>query len=103
MQNKVVIAKRIYIKAAWKFYDENGDNVDSRIFPLLNAIHESGKLTIAAGDLGTASSTHLTLPTNYAVLVSVLAVSLIRKLLDIPSTTNSCQRLYDPTHVSILL
>ncbi len=52
MQNKVVIAKRIYIKAAWKFYDENGDNVDSRIFPLLNAIHESGKLTKAAVELG---------------------------------------------------
>ena len=52
MSNKVVIAKRIYIKAAWKFYDENGDNVDPRIFALLNAIHESGKLTKAATELG---------------------------------------------------
>jgi putative molybdopterin biosynthesis protein len=52
MQNKVVIAKRIYIKAAWKFYDDNGENVDPRIFALLNAIHESGKLTKAAVELG---------------------------------------------------
>jgi putative molybdopterin biosynthesis protein len=51
MQNKVVLAKRIYIKAAWQFYDDQGENVDPRIFGLLNSIHESGKLTKAAEKL----------------------------------------------------
>jgi len=45
MQNKVVLAKRIYIKAAWQFYDDQGENVDPRIFGLLNSIHEVRKLT----------------------------------------------------------
>lgn len=52
MQNKVVIAKRIFIKAAWQFYDDHGETVDPRIFVLLNTIHESGKLTKAAEKLG---------------------------------------------------
>jgi molybdate transport repressor ModE-like protein len=50
MSNKVLLAKRIYIKAAWKFYDDNGEIVDPRIFMLLNVIHESGKLTKAAAE-----------------------------------------------------
>ncbi|MFQ3220378.1 MAG: putative molybdopterin biosynthesis protein [Paraglaciecola sp.] len=52
MPNKIVLSKRIYIKAAWKFYDDNGENVDPRIFALLNEIHASGKLTKAAVTLG---------------------------------------------------
>lgn len=52
MQNKIVIAKKIHIKAAWQFYDDSGENVDPRIFALLNAIHDSGKLTKAAVELG---------------------------------------------------
>jgi molybdate transport repressor ModE-like protein len=52
MQNKIVIAKRIHIKAAWQFYDDSGENVDPRIFTLLNAVHDSGKLTKAAVELG---------------------------------------------------
>lgn len=52
MQNKIVIAKRIHIKAAWQFYDDSGENVDPRIFTLLNAVHDSGKLTKAAIELG---------------------------------------------------
>ncbi|MFQ3235756.1 MAG: putative molybdopterin biosynthesis protein, partial [Paraglaciecola sp.] len=52
MPNKVVLAKRIHIKAAWKFYDDQGEHVDPRIFALLNVIHDSGKLTKAAVELG---------------------------------------------------
>jgi putative molybdopterin biosynthesis protein len=52
MSNKVVLAKRIHIKAAWKFYDDQGEHVDPRIFTLLNVIHDSGKLTKAAAELG---------------------------------------------------
>jgi putative molybdopterin biosynthesis protein len=52
MSNKVVLAKRIHIKAAWKFYDDNGENVDPRIFTLLSTIHDTGKLTKAAIELG---------------------------------------------------
>jgi molybdate transport repressor ModE-like protein len=52
MQNKIIIAKRIHIKAAWQFYDDSGENVDPRIFTLLNAVHDSGKLTKAAVELG---------------------------------------------------
>jgi len=52
MPDKKSLSKRIHIKPAWLFYDDQGENVDPRIFVLLNAVHNSGKLTKAATKLG---------------------------------------------------
>ncbi|WP_159817469.1 substrate-binding domain-containing protein [Colwellia sp. 20A7] len=52
MTDKIALSKRIHIKPAWSFYDEKGEYVDPRLFVLLSAIHNSGKLTIAATELG---------------------------------------------------
>jgi len=43
--------KKIVIKPSWLFSNENGDIIDHRLFILLNAIHQHGKLTIAAKKL----------------------------------------------------
>jgi putative molybdopterin biosynthesis protein len=48
MPENKILSNRIYIKPAWVFHDEQGVNVDPRIFVLLNAVHDSGKLTHAA-------------------------------------------------------
>ena len=52
MTNKTVLSKRIQIKPSWSFYDEQGEYVDPRLFVLLNAVHQYGKLTVAATKLG---------------------------------------------------
>jgi len=52
MSDKKSLSNRIYIKPAWLFHNEQGENVDPRIFVLLNAVHDSGKLTQAAIKLG---------------------------------------------------
>jgi molybdate transport repressor ModE-like protein len=39
---------KIVIRPAWRFEAENGVQVDPRLFDLLRAIHEDGKLTLAA-------------------------------------------------------
>lgn len=52
MSDKKLLQNRIYIKPAWLFHDEQGENVDPRIFILLNAVNDSGKLTKAATALG---------------------------------------------------
>jgi putative molybdopterin biosynthesis protein len=52
MTNKTILPKRIQIKPAWSFYDEQGEYVDPRLFVLLNAVHKYGKLTVAATKLG---------------------------------------------------
>jgi len=52
MTTKTVLSKRIQIKPAWSFYDEQGEYVDPRLFVLLSAIHNNGKLTVAAEKLG---------------------------------------------------
>ena len=51
MSEKKTLSNRIYIKPAWVFHDEQGISVDPRIFVLLNAVHDSGKLTHAANKL----------------------------------------------------
>lgn len=51
MSDTKSLSNRIYIKPAWLFQDEQGENVDPRIFVLLNAVYESGKLTEAANKL----------------------------------------------------
>jgi molybdate transport repressor ModE-like protein len=40
--------KRMEIRPAWVFSNEAGEEVDHRLFALLRAVHESGKLTAAA-------------------------------------------------------
>lgn len=40
---------RITIRPAWTFEADNGDKVDPVLFDLLAALHEHGKLTLAAG------------------------------------------------------
>ena len=52
MTDKIVLSKRIKIKPAWSFYDEQGEYVDPRLFVLLSSVHHSGKLTVAATELG---------------------------------------------------
>ncbi len=52
MPDKKTLSNRIYIKPSWIFHDDQGENVDPRIFILLNAVHDSGKLTQAAIKLG---------------------------------------------------
>jgi len=39
---------KILIKPAWTFTSETGETVDPKLFGLLAAIHEAGKLTVAA-------------------------------------------------------
>lgn len=52
MSDKETLSNRIFIKSAWTFQDDQGASVDPRIFVLLNAVHDSGKLTKAATALG---------------------------------------------------
>jgi molybdate transport repressor ModE-like protein len=52
MAEQRIVSNRIYIKPTWLFHDDKGVNVDPRIFELLNAVHDSGKLTQAATRLG---------------------------------------------------
>jgi molybdate transport repressor ModE-like protein len=40
--------KRMEIRPSWVFSNEAGEEVDHRLFDLLHAVHESGKLTVAA-------------------------------------------------------
>jgi len=44
--------KRISVEPAWIFKDEHGSRLDPQLFLLLNAIHEKGKLTQAALQVG---------------------------------------------------
>ena len=39
---------KIVIRPAWQFMSSSGESIDARVFALLRAIHESGKLTSAA-------------------------------------------------------
>lgn len=52
MLDKKSSSNRIYIKPSWLFHDERGENVDPRIFTLLNAVRDLGKLTHASNQLG---------------------------------------------------
>ncbi len=40
--------KRIEIRPSWVFSNETGEEVDHQLFTLLHAVHEAGKLTLAA-------------------------------------------------------
>jgi molybdate transport repressor ModE-like protein len=40
--------RKIVIKPSWTFTSESGETVDPQLFGLLRAVHESGKLTLAA-------------------------------------------------------
>ncbi|MCK2182573.1 substrate-binding domain-containing protein [Halomonas getboli] len=44
--------KRIRITPAWHFSDEAGNQLDPKLFALLEAVHRHGKLTRAAEDVG---------------------------------------------------
>jgi molybdate transport repressor ModE-like protein len=44
--------KKIQITPAWSFTDEAGNRLDPQLFGLLSAVHQSGKLTVAAADVG---------------------------------------------------
>ncbi|ALM53365.1 substrate-binding domain-containing protein [Halomonas huangheensis] len=44
--------KRITITPAWYFSDETGKQLDPILFPLLEAVHRWGKLTLAAREVG---------------------------------------------------
>lgn len=52
MTNKKAVSNRVHIKPAWTFQGDDGEKLDPRIFTLLSAVNESGKLTKAATDLG---------------------------------------------------
>lgn len=52
MTEQIKTTNKIQIKPSWLFKNEQGDEVDVRIFNILNAIHESGTLTNAAKNLG---------------------------------------------------
>src|SRR5215469_11963356 len=39
---------KIIIRPAWQFSSSTGEFIDARVFALLRAIHETGKLTAAA-------------------------------------------------------
>jgi putative molybdopterin biosynthesis protein len=43
--------KKITIRPAWTFTSENGNRVDPQLFGLLRAIHDTGKLTLAVGQV----------------------------------------------------
>lgn len=44
--------KRISVEPAWIFKDERGNRLDPQLFLLISAIHEHGKLTLAAKQVG---------------------------------------------------
>src|SRR5690349_15459086 len=44
--------KRIEIRPSWRFVDQDGGQLDAQLFVLLNALHETGKLTQAAARAG---------------------------------------------------
>jgi molybdate transport repressor ModE-like protein len=44
--------KRIEIRPSWRFVDQDGGQLDAQLFTLLNALHETGKLTQAAARSG---------------------------------------------------
>ncbi|MGB1239069.1 MAG: substrate-binding domain-containing protein [Pseudomonadales bacterium] len=44
--------KRISVQPAWLFIDERGNRLDPKLFALISAIHEQGKLTAAAKKVG---------------------------------------------------
>jgi molybdate transport repressor ModE-like protein len=41
------MSKRIHISPAWSFHDEEGNKLNAQLFPLLNGIKKTGKLTAA--------------------------------------------------------
>ncbi len=43
---------KIVIKPSWTFISESGETVDPQLFRLLRAVHEGGKLTVAAAQAG---------------------------------------------------
>ncbi len=43
---------KILIKPSWTFSSESGETVDPQLFRLLRAVHEAGKLTVAARETG---------------------------------------------------
>lgn len=42
---------KIVIRPAWQFMSSSGESIDARVFSLLRAIHEAGKLTEAAKEV----------------------------------------------------
>lgn len=42
---------KIVIRPAWQFMSSSGESIDARVFALLRAIHETGKLTAAAKEV----------------------------------------------------
>ena len=44
--------RRMEIRPSWVFSNEAGEEVDHRLFDLLHAVHETGKLTAAAQRAG---------------------------------------------------
>jgi len=42
-----LMSKRIHISPAWSFHDEAGTKLNAQLFPLLNGIKQTGKLTTA--------------------------------------------------------
>lgn len=40
--------KRVHISAGWSFHDEEGNKLNPQLFPLLNGVKQTGKLTAAA-------------------------------------------------------
>ncbi|OUS39327.1 MolR family transcriptional regulator ['Osedax' symbiont bacterium Rs2_46_30_T18] len=44
--------KRISVEPAWIFKDDSGSRLDPQLFLLISAIHEQGKLTLAAKQVG---------------------------------------------------
>ena len=43
---------KILVRPAWLVSNEAGEELDQQLFPVLQAIHDAGKLTVAASKAG---------------------------------------------------
>lgn len=70
--------KRIQITPAWSFSDETGNQLDTRLFALLKAVHRHGKLTRAAETVGVSYRHAWNLLNKWGEFFGVPLVDLVR-------------------------
>ncbi|OMH39488.1 substrate-binding domain-containing protein [Motiliproteus sp. MSK22-1] len=68
--------KRIHVEPAWSFRDEAGHRLDPQLFLLLNGIHDKGKLTEAARQVGISYRHSWNLLNNWAAFFGCELVAL---------------------------
>ncbi|MBY4675429.1 substrate-binding domain-containing protein [Marinobacterium arenosum] len=69
-------SKRIHVEPAWSFRDEHGNRLDPKLFQLLNAVHQHGKLTEAAQQVGISYRHGWNLLNNWAAFFGSELVAL---------------------------